>query len=79
MLTNINKNRGLEIDIDEVKNDENEEYYVILKVSPDGQHISATGEVTQKLAVLDGSVKLLPKELIDLVLQMRSEFYQKTR
>ena len=77
MKININKNRGLELDIDEVSNDENKEYYVLVKVQPTGQEIKTDGDVIQKVAIDDGLARLIPNEIMNDILTIRSVYYQR--
>lgn len=76
MHINVNKNRGLQLDIDEIENDENKEYYLLVKVQPTGREEKSDGEITQKVAVDDNTARLIPKELIDGILSLRAEFYK---
>lgn len=77
MLINLNKNRNLQLDIDEIENDENKEYYLLVKVQPQGREEKVDGEVVQKVAIDDASARLIPNKLVDLILNIISEYYQK--
>lgn len=54
MRININKTKGLEIVGDDLENDENKEYYILIKVQPTKEEREPSGERTQKVAVDNG-------------------------
>jgi hypothetical protein len=65
MKININRNRGNEV-IGEIKNDENKDYWLLIKVSPTGIETPATQleEPTIKVAVCDGLARVVDQEFI---------------
>ena len=61
MLINVNKARGLELIGEEFANDENREYFVLVKVQPVAQEVRGD-EITIKVAVDNGLAYHIPKE-----------------
>lgn len=66
MLININKNRKLEL-VGEMENDENKEYFLLVKVSPTGLEApsSQMEEAVQKVGVSDAIARVVPREFVD--------------
>lgn len=74
MLVNINKNRKLEL-IGDIENNENKDYYIIVKVQPTGQENPAddSGDVVQKVGVINGMAWVLSKDQADKVRYITNE------
>lgn len=60
MLVSINKTRQLELIGKDMENDENKEYYLLVKVEPTKQETSPDGQINQKTAVHNHLAYLIP-------------------
>lgn len=69
MLTNLNKARGLEVVGAPFENNENKEYYVMLKVQPVAEEIRGD-EITIKVAVDNGLAYHIPKEAAETFIRI---------
>ena len=72
MLININRARGLELIGEDFENNENREYYVLVKVQPVAEEIRGE-EITVKVAVDNGLAYHIPKELALELIARRNE------
>lgn len=72
MLTNINRTKGLEVIGADLENDENKEYYLLVKVQPVAEEFKGD-EVTVKVAVDNGLAYHVSKTEAQYLISQREQ------
>ena len=79
MLITILKNRNLFTDED-MENDENKDYYLLIKVQPIKKEVSASDnddiKEVQKVGIIDSNAVIIPNLLAEKTLNERVNFYK---
>lgn len=75
MQIDIRKVTKLELIHGEIENNENHEYWVLLKVEPTGLKTPASKNDDQiiQTAVHDGIARVIPKDVVDRILYIKNQ------